>query len=156
MQSSRPAGSNELAVLMELRLAFGPGTRLWANSSREDLCYEWLYFKGRQSAADLRDFARTLIARECTGLADRKSLCEIRRRVAAVLRAHQIKTSAKSAVARPITPVAMANQAASRCDQTAGAAPPGKREPVSLASSGSRQPEECRADSPGIGATLRG
>ena len=50
---------NELAVLMELRLAFGPGTRLWAHRSREDLCYDWLGFQGRQIDANLRDFAST-------------------------------------------------------------------------------------------------
>src|SRR3954469_17919713 len=38
MNPSPPASTNELAVLMELRLAFGPGTRLWANRSREELC----------------------------------------------------------------------------------------------------------------------
>src|SRR6476659_5277236 len=91
MNPSPPASSNELAVLMELRLAFGPGTRLWANRSREELCYEWLYFKGRQSAANLRDFARTLIARERTDLAEQKSLCDVRKRVAIVLRAYHIR-----------------------------------------------------------------
>jgi len=39
---------NELSLLMELRLAFGPGTRLWAYRSREDLCYDWLHFKGEE------------------------------------------------------------------------------------------------------------
>ena len=104
MQPSHPAPSNELAVLMELRLAFGPGTRLWANSSREDLCYEWLYFKGRQSAANLRDFAKALIARESTGFATAGSVCDVRRRVATVLRAHHIKTPRKSAPASPYPP----------------------------------------------------
>src|SRR4051794_35560788 len=106
MQSSRPAGSNELAVLMELRLAFGPGTRLWANSSREDLCYEWLYFKGRQSAANLRDFAKSLLAREYAGFAKARSVCEVRRRVAMVLKAHHIKMSRKSPSPPPFLPKA--------------------------------------------------
>lgn len=96
MQPPRAAGSNELAILMELRLAFGPGTRLWANSSREDLCYEWLYFKAHQSAASLRDFARAMIARERTGVTDRGTLCEITRRVASVLRTYHLKTARKS------------------------------------------------------------
>jgi hypothetical protein len=113
MQPSHPAPSNELAVLMELRLAFGPGTRLWANSSREDLCYEWLYFKARQSAANLRDFAKALIAREITGFATAGSVCDVRRRVATVLRDHHIKTPRKSAPASPHLPNATSERAPS-------------------------------------------
>ena len=72
-----------------------PGHASLGQQFREDLCYEWLYFKGRQSAANLRDFARGLIARESAGFADPRSVCDIRRRVAAVLRAYRIKTSRK-------------------------------------------------------------
>ena len=115
MQPSHPAPSNELAVLMELRLAFGPGTRLWANSSREDLCYEWLYFKGRQSAANLRDFAKALIARESTGFATAESVCDVRRRVATVLKAHHIKTPRKFPPASPFLPKATSGRTPSSC-----------------------------------------
>jgi len=128
MQSSRPAPSNELAVLMELRLAFGPGTRLWANSSREELCYEWLYFKGRQSAASLRDFAKSLITRESAGFTDPRSVCDIRRRVAAVLRAYQIKTARKSSPASPLLPRAATSSPAPACGHHAGGPVPGTME----------------------------
>jgi hypothetical protein len=111
MHMSRPASINELAVLMELRLAFGPGTRLWANSSREDLCYEWLYFKGRQATGSLRDFAKSLIAREDHGLADPRPVCEIRKRVAAVLKAHRIKRPLRSTAAPPTSPAARPGKA---------------------------------------------
>jgi hypothetical protein len=104
MHTSHPASLNELAVLMELRLAFGPGTRLWANRSREDLCYEWLYFKGHQTTGSLRDFAKSLIARENTELSDPRSLCDIRKRVAAVLKAYHIKRPRKAPPASPILP----------------------------------------------------
>jgi hypothetical protein len=104
MHSSHPASLNELAVLMELRLAFGPGTRLWANSSREDLCYEWLHYKGRRSAANLRDFAKGLLARECADFADRKALCDIRRRVAIVLKAYHLKRTRQSIPTAPAAP----------------------------------------------------
>ena len=49
--------SYELSLLMELRLAFGPGTRLWANRSLEELCYDWLRFKERKANACFREFA---------------------------------------------------------------------------------------------------
>ena len=62
--SSRQKKLNELSVLMELRLAFGPGTRLWAHRSREELCYDWLQFKARQADANFRDFALRLYAYE--------------------------------------------------------------------------------------------
>jgi hypothetical protein len=113
MHTSHPASLNELAVLMELRLAFGPGTRLWANSSREDLCYEWLFYKGRQSAANLRDFAWTLICREATGFADPRSLCEIRRRVVSVLRAYKIRRPRKPIAEDRGRPAPRPNRAAS-------------------------------------------
>ena len=57
---------NELAVLMELRLAFGPGTRLWSLRSREEICYDWLHFKARQLNASFRDFALGLYSAEKT------------------------------------------------------------------------------------------
>ena len=55
---------NELSLLMELRLAFGPGTRLWAYRSREDLCYDWLHFKERRANACFREFALGLYIQE--------------------------------------------------------------------------------------------
>jgi hypothetical protein len=68
------------------------------------LCYEWLYFKGRQSTGSFRDFARSLIAREFTDLADPKSLCDIRKRVAAVLKAYHIKRPRNASPASSIPP----------------------------------------------------
>ncbi len=84
---------NELAVLMELRLAFGPGTRLWAHRSREDLCYDWLGFKARRVDANLRDFASLLFCLEKKGGFDPRVICRIRRSLVVVLRAHRIKRS---------------------------------------------------------------
>jgi hypothetical protein len=84
---------NELAVLMELRLAFGPGTRLWAHRSREDLCYDWLEYKSRRTGANLRDFAALLFCLEKTGGFDPTVICRIRRSLVVVLRAHRIKRS---------------------------------------------------------------
>ena len=55
---------NELSLLMELPLAFGPGTRLWAYRSREDLCYDWLHFKERRANACFREFALGLYIQE--------------------------------------------------------------------------------------------
>jgi len=55
---------NELSILMELRLAFGPGTRLWAYRSREELCYDWLHFKARRADASFKEFALVLYAQE--------------------------------------------------------------------------------------------
>jgi hypothetical protein len=133
MHTSHPASLNELAVLMELRLAFGPGTRLWANSSREDMCYEWLYFKGRQSVGSLRDFARSLIAREGTDLADRKSLCDIRKRVAAVLRAYHIKRPRKPLPAPARPPVASTGRAGPLIGSPHGGVLPGNLEPRAAA-----------------------
>jgi hypothetical protein len=83
--------SDELVVLMDLRLAFGPGTRLWANRTREDFCYDWLKFKGERKGATLRDFAAWVLSSENSYLPDRKALCDIRRRVVAVLRAHHVR-----------------------------------------------------------------
>ena len=126
MHTSHPASLNELAVLMELRLAFGPGTRLWANRSREDLCYDWLYFKSRQASGGLRDFAKSLIARESTELADPKSLCDIRRRVAAVLKAYRIKRPrGKASTAPPISPEARTRKLGSLDAYPPGKAPTG-------------------------------
>ena len=84
---------NELAVLMELRLAFGPGTRLWAHRSREDLCYDWLEFKARRIDANLRDFAALLFGLEKQGGFDPTVICRIRRSLVVVLRAYRIKRS---------------------------------------------------------------
>src|SRR5262249_20112115 len=131
MHTSHPGSLNELAVLMELRLAFGPGTRLWAYCSREDLCYEWLYFKARQTTGGLRDFAKSLIARESTELADPKSLCDIRKRVAVVLKAYRIKRPRKASPAPSIPPRAMAGKVGSLSGY-----PPGKASPGNLEASG--------------------
>jgi hypothetical protein len=94
---------NELAVLMELRLAFGPGTRLWAHRSREDLCYDWLEFKARRIDASLRDFASLLFCVEKTSGIDPSVICRIRRSLVVVLRAHRIKRSG-AAPQRPSVP----------------------------------------------------
>ena len=81
---------SELSVLMDLRLAFGPGTRLWALRSREELCYDWLHFKRRQPHADFRAFALTLYGYEKAHSAPVACLRAIRRRIASVLRSYQI------------------------------------------------------------------
>jgi hypothetical protein len=87
---------NELAVLMDLRLAFGPGTRLWAHRSREELCYDWLEFKARRIDASLRDFAGVLFCLEKKDVFDPRVICRIRRSLVVVLRAHRIKRSRSS------------------------------------------------------------
>jgi hypothetical protein len=84
---------NELAVLMDLRLAFGPGTRLWAHRSREDLCYDWLEFKARRIDANLRDFAALLFCLEKRESFDPTVMCNIRRSLVVILRAHRIRRS---------------------------------------------------------------
>jgi hypothetical protein len=89
--SSPQERSFELCALMDLRLAFGPGTRLWALRSREELCYDWLYFKGSQADASFRDFALRLYAHEKENALDSMSMREIGRRIAAVFRAYRIK-----------------------------------------------------------------
>jgi len=123
---------NELAVLMELRLAFGPGTRLWANRSREDLCYDWLHFKGRQGAPSLRDFAKGLIARESMCLPDRRTLWDIRRRVAIILKAHHLKSKRRPTTVVPGTPAASQNRAA-RHGYLAGGEPIGTLDTLGVA-----------------------
>jgi len=82
--------SNELSLLMELRLAFGPGTRLWAHRSREDLCYDWLHFKERSTDASFRDFALHLYNREKEQALHSASSHAVRRRVAAILKAYRV------------------------------------------------------------------
>ena len=83
--------SFELSALMDLRLAFGPGTRLWALRSREELCYDWLYFKASQANASFRDFAIQLYAHERENALEGMSMREIRKRIAVVLRAYRIR-----------------------------------------------------------------
>lgn len=82
---------NELSLLMELRLAFGPGTRLWAHRSREDLCYDWLHFKERRANACFREFALRLYIQEKEQALHCASLSAIRRRVVAILKAYRVK-----------------------------------------------------------------
>ncbi|MFO0891565.1 MAG: hypothetical protein U0790_20780 [Isosphaeraceae bacterium] len=95
---------DELTVLMELRLAFGPGTRLWAQRSREDLCYDWLRYKSRDPAPSFRRFALSLYEGEVCRSSGHGDLRGIRRRVAAVLRSHRIRRSpAASAQPLPVT-----------------------------------------------------
>jgi len=97
---------NELAILMELRLAFGPGTRLWSLRSREDICYDWLHFKARQLNASFRDFALSLYSVEKTQSLPLTSLYEIRRRVAIVLKAYCIKKRSDDSPAATLPPPA--------------------------------------------------
>jgi hypothetical protein len=82
---------NELSLLMELRLAFGPGTRLWAYRSREDLCYDWLHFKERRANACFREFALGLYIQEKEQALNCASLKAIRRRIVAILKAYRVK-----------------------------------------------------------------
>lgn len=88
---------SELSILMDLRLAFGPGTRLWALRSREEFCYDWLQFKTRQLHADFRAFALTLYAHEKAHPAPAAGLRAIRRRIASVLRSYHIGRRARAA-----------------------------------------------------------
>ena len=90
---------------MELRLAFGPGTRLWAYRSREDLCYDWLHFKERRANASFREFAlgalhckrksRPFTVRTCV---------RSRRRVATILKAYRVKKRRRNVPASTIPP----------------------------------------------------
>jgi hypothetical protein len=89
--SSLHENSNELSLLMELRLAFGPGTRLWAYRSREDLCYDWLRFKARRANASFREFALALYNQEKEQALHGANLCAIRRRVITILKAYRVK-----------------------------------------------------------------
>jgi len=89
--SSPGENPNELSLLMELRLAFGPGTRLWAYRSREDLCYDWLHFKERRANASFREFALGLYIQEKEQALHCASLSAIRRRVVAILKAYRVK-----------------------------------------------------------------
>jgi len=82
---------NELSLLMELRLAFGPGTRLWAHRSREDLCYDWLHFKERRANASFREFALGLYIQEKEQALHCASSRAIRRRVVAILKAYRVE-----------------------------------------------------------------
>ncbi|MGC8644455.1 MAG: hypothetical protein ACP5XB_31715, partial [Isosphaeraceae bacterium] len=90
MMSSPQERSLELFALMDLRMAFGPGTRLWALRSREELCYDWLYFKANQPGASFREFALRLYAHEKANALESMSILEIRRRIAIVFRAYHI------------------------------------------------------------------
>lgn len=83
--------SFELSALMDLRMAFGPGTRLWALRSREELCYDWLYFKANQPNASFREFALRLYIHEKSNALESMSTREIRRRIAIVFRAYRIR-----------------------------------------------------------------
>jgi len=111
---SSQEGLNELAVLMELRLAFGPGTRLWSHKSREEICYDWLHFKARQLDASFRDFALGLYLAEKTQSLPGGSLHEIRRRVAIVLKAYRIKKRADIAQVPSPSPPARVNRFSAR------------------------------------------
>ena len=82
---------NELAALMDLGLAFGPGTHLWCLRSREEICYDWLHFKGRQINASFRDFALELYAEEKGACRPAREPLELRRPVAVVLKAYRIE-----------------------------------------------------------------
>jgi hypothetical protein len=82
---------DELAVLMDLRLAFGPGTRVWASRSLEELCYDWLKFKSRRIDANFRDFADLLLAIEKDQGTPRMRCDGLVKRVASVLRDHRIR-----------------------------------------------------------------
>jgi hypothetical protein len=101
--SSPHENPNELSLLMELRLAFGPGTRLWASRSREDLCYDWLHFKGRKANASFREFALGLYIQEKEQALHCASSSAIRRRVVAILKAYRVTKRHRivPAVARP-------------------------------------------------------
>jgi hypothetical protein len=92
---------NELSVLMELRLAFGPGTRLWASRSREELCYDWLHYKARRTNESFRDFARFLYAQERQHGSQERCSSEILRRVITVLKAHRIKRNQNMVTSLP-------------------------------------------------------
>lgn len=97
MMSTPHERPSELSVLMDLRLAFGPGTRLWALRSREELCYDWLQFKTRRLHADFRAFALTLYTHEKAHSAPASGLRAIRRRIASVLRSYRIGRKAQAA-----------------------------------------------------------
>jgi len=88
--SSLHENPSELSLLMELRLAFGPGTRLWAYRSREDLCYDWLHFKERRANASFREFALGLYIQEKEQALHCASSGAIRRRVVAILKAYRV------------------------------------------------------------------
>jgi hypothetical protein len=88
---------SELSLLMELRLVFGPGTRLWAYRSREELCYDWLYFKARSAPASFREFALSLYIQEKEQGLPCANLSAIRRRVSAVLKAYRVKKRYRNA-----------------------------------------------------------
>jgi len=98
--SSPHENPNELSLLMELRLAFGPGTRLWAYRSREDLCYDWLHFKERRPNASFREFALGLYIQEKEQAIHCTALSAIRRRVVAILKAYRVQKR------QPIVPAA--------------------------------------------------
>jgi hypothetical protein len=120
LQPGSPQMLDELSVLMQLRLAFGPGTRLWASRSREELCYEWLHYKAHRSTASFREFARMLCAQERESSIPGRCASDVIRRVVAVLRAHRIKRAPRMHIAanprpagrsiRPLPPAPGADQ----------------------------------------------
>lgn len=94
--SSIQGKSLELPILMDLRLAFGPGTRLWALRSREELCYDWLSFKASVPDASIREFALRLYAHEKANARETQCILEIRRRIAIVVRTYRIRRRQRS------------------------------------------------------------
>ena len=92
---------NELSLLMELRLAFGPGTRLWAYRSREDLCYDWLRFKERSANASFREFALGLYIQEKEQTLHCANSTAVRRRVIAILKAYRVEKRHRAVPALP-------------------------------------------------------
>lgn len=82
--------TSELSLLMELRLAFGPGTRLWAYRSREDLCYDWLHYKERRANASFREFALGLYIQEREQALHCARSSAILRRIVTILRAYRV------------------------------------------------------------------
>ena len=108
--SSPQERPNELAVLMELRMAFGPGTRLWSLTSREEICYDWLHFKARRLNASFRDFALWLYRAEKSHSPSDTSLYELRRRVAIALPAQSHQEVRGRHLARSPCPAAGASR----------------------------------------------
>ncbi len=102
--------SNELSLLMELRLAFGPGTRLWAYRSREELCYDWLRFKERKTNASFREFALSLYMQERQHATQCPNLSAILRRVASILKAYQVKKDYRMAPSVAVSSVRRASR----------------------------------------------
>ena len=85
--------SFELSALMDLRLAFGPGTRLWALRSREELCSTTgsTSRRARRNASSSAISPSKLDAHERENALEGMSMREIRKRIAVVLRAYRIR-----------------------------------------------------------------